>query len=348
MIAAVLPLMLAFQVTPELRQHVEAGMKARAAGDLDTAIREFKRVAELAPQMAAAHVNLGAAYFDKKSYGQAIPPLKRALQLNADLPGAEAMLGAALLAQGYAAESIAYLEKARMDDLLGVALLESGRPREALDRLEAALLKRPQDEDLLYYLSQAHGRLSKQAFDRLRAESPGSARVQQMLGEASAASGNRDAAEKQFRSALALRPDLRSVHLTLGEMYLEGGDYERAEVEFRAEAEMVPGSAAAAYKLGAVLLNRGRIREAIVELQRSNALLPDMPETLVELGKAMVTGDDAQGAAKWFERVLELEKTSRLAETAHFQLAQIYRKLGRTAEADREMKLFQQLRGARK
>jgi hypothetical protein len=46
--------------------------------------------------------------------------------------------------------------------------------------------------------------------------------------------------------------------------------------------------------------------------------------------------------------VLELEKTSRLAETAHFQLAQIYRKLGRTAEADREMTLFQQLRGARK
>jgi len=347
MIAAAL-LFLVLQVTPELRQHVEAGLKAKSAGDLDTAIREFTRVTELAPDLAAAHVNLGAVYFEKKSYGEAIPALRRALQLNGDLQGAQAMLGAALLAQGYAAASIPYLEKARTDDLLGVALLESGREREAVERLEAALQKRPNDTDLLYYLSQAHGRLSKQVFDRLRENSPESARTQQMLGEALAAAGNREAAEKRFRSALALRPDLRDIHFTLGEMYLEGGDYERAEVEFRAEAEMVPGSAAAAFKLGVVLLNRGRVREAIVELQRSDALLPDMPETLIELGRAMVTAGDTTGAEKMFQRVLELEKTSRLAETAHFQLSQIYRKLGRSADADREMKLFQELRRTRK
>lgn len=345
---AVAFLLLALQVTPELRQHVEAGLKAKSAGDLDTAIREFKRVAELAPDLAAAHVNLGAVYFEKKSYGEAIPPLRRALQLNGDLPGAQAMLGAALLAQGYAAASIPYLEKAQAVDLLGVALLESGRARDAVEQLEAALQKRPNDADLLYYLSQAHGRLSKQVFDRLRENSPESERTQQMLGEALAAAGNREGAEKRFRAALALRPDLRGVHFTLGEMYVGGGDYERAEVEFRAEAEMVPGSAAAAYELGAVLLNRGRVREAMAELQRSNELLPDMPETLIELGKAMATAGETAGAEKMFQRVLELEKTSRLAETAHFQLAQIYRKLGRTADADREMKLFQQLRSTRK
>ena len=73
MIAAALLLLLAFQVTPELRQHVEAGMKAKSAGDLDTAIREFKRVVELAPELAAAHVNLGAVYFDKKSLWRGDP-----------------------------------------------------------------------------------------------------------------------------------------------------------------------------------------------------------------------------------------------------------------------------------
>ena len=52
--------LLAFQVSPELRQHVDAGLKAKAAGDLDGAIREFQRVVELAPTLAAAHVNLGA------------------------------------------------------------------------------------------------------------------------------------------------------------------------------------------------------------------------------------------------------------------------------------------------
>ena len=125
MIAA-LVVLLAFQVTPELKQHVDAGLKAKNAGDLDAAIREFQRVVELAPGLAAAHVNLGAVYYDKKDYTHAIPPLRKGLQINPDLPGAQAMLGAALLAQGYASESIPYLEKVHADDLLGVALFESG------------------------------------------------------------------------------------------------------------------------------------------------------------------------------------------------------------------------------
>jgi hypothetical protein len=44
--------------------------------------------------------------------------------------------------------------------------------------------------------------------------------------------------------------------------------------------------------------------------------------------------------------VLAIEKDTALAESAHFQLAQIYRKLGRAADADREMRAFQALRSA--
>ena len=53
MIALLLALGLALQVNPELKQHVEAGLAAKQAGDLDTAIREFQRVTELAPGLAA-------------------------------------------------------------------------------------------------------------------------------------------------------------------------------------------------------------------------------------------------------------------------------------------------------
>ena len=338
-------LLLALQVTPELRQHVEAGLKAKNAGDLDTAIREFKRVTELAPDLPAAHVNLGAVYLDKKDYANAIPPLRKALELNNDLPGAHSMLGVALLSQGYAAEAIPHLEAAQSDDLLGVALLETGRVREAIDRIEAALAKRPDDPDLLYYLAQAHGRLSKQAFDRLRETSPDSPRTLQMLGDAFAASGNRDAAEKNFRAALAARSDLRGVHYALAELFLETSDFAKAEAEFRAETKLAPGSAAAAFKLGSVLLSRGQIPAAITELKRANALQPDMPETLLELGKALNASGDAAAAEPFLLQVLKLEQTGKLAEAAHFQLAQSYRKLGRADDAAREMKLFQQLRG---
>jgi tetratricopeptide (TPR) repeat protein len=345
---AIIALLLALQAAPELKVHVDAGLKAKSAGDLDAAIREFQRVVELAPGMAAAHVNLGAVYYEKKDYSRAIPSLRKALELNPNLPGAHGMLGVALLAQGYASESIPHLEEAKADDVLGVALLEAGRAREAIDKLEAALEKQPDNPDLLYYLSQAHARLAKQAFDVLSERSPASARTRQMLGESRAASGNREAAEKDFRAALAMRPDLRGVHFALGEMYLGSGDYENAEREFRQEAQLAPGSASAAFKLGVVLMNRGEVRSGLAELQRANALQPDMPETLLELGKASAAAGEVALAEKLFLRTIELEQASSLAESAHFQLAQLYRRLGRPVDSDRETKLFQEIRKSRK
>src|SRR6266702_489616 len=196
---ALFALLVALQAAPtELKRHVDAGLAAKRAGDLDTAVREFQRVVELAPGLAAAHVNLGAVYYEKKDYGHAIPSLRKALELNPDLPGAHGMLGVALLAQGYAAESSPHLEKAKSGEVLGVALLEAGRAREAVDKLEEALEKQPDNPDLLYYLSQAHARLAKQAFDALAERSPDSARTRQMLGETRAAAGNRDAAVRSF------------------------------------------------------------------------------------------------------------------------------------------------------
>ena len=73
-----------------------------------------------------------------------------------------------------------------------------------------------------------------------------------------------------------------------------------------------------------------------------------MPETLLELGKATAAAGEADTAEKLFRRVLDQEQTSTLAESAHFQLAQIYRKQGRVPDADREMKLFQEMRRNRK
>ncbi|HCC58623.1 MAG TPA: hypothetical protein DEQ47_15465 [Solibacterales bacterium] len=337
-------LFLALQVSPELKQHVEAGLAAKRAGDLPGAVREFRRAAELAPDLAAAHVNLGAVYLEQKDYGAAIPEFRRGLQLQPDLPGAEGMLGIALLAQGYAGEAVQHLEKAGAEDALAVALLQSGRAREALDKLEAALQNRPDDPDLLFYLGQAHAQLAKQAFEMLAQHHPESARARQTRGEAHAAAGDREAAARDFAAALAARPDLRGVHLAMGELDLGSGDFEGAEREFRQEARLSPGDALAAYKLGLVLLNRGRTAEALPELQRADALRPGMPETLLELAKAKATAGDPAGAEKLFRQVIEQEKTTKLAQSAHFQLAQIYRKLGRAAEAAREMDLFQELR----
>jgi tetratricopeptide (TPR) repeat protein len=335
---------LAAQIASELNERVAAGLKAKKQNDLETAIREFKRVVELAPNLPAAHMNLGAVYFEKRDYDKAIPALRKALELNPELIGAHELLGAALAARGYWADAIPSLEKAQVPELLGVALLETGRVREAIDRLESALEKRPEDPDLLYYLGQAYGRLSKQFVDRLVGHGVDTARKEQLLGEAAAETGKRDAAEKHFRAALEKRADLQGVHLAIGELYLTSGDYANAEREFREELRLTPGAAITHYKLGATLLERGRLEESLAELKLADRLRPEMPETLLELAKATAAAGDSRAAESLFQKVISLEKTSELARIAHFQLAQLYRKLGRTADAERELQLFQTIR----
>jgi len=349
---AFLTLWFALQVTPDkqqstLRLHVEAGLAAKHAGDLETAIREFRLVAELAPTLPASHLNLAAVFCEKGDYGAAIPSLKKALDLDPNLTGAHEMLGVALIATGYAAEAVPHLEAAHADGLLGLGLLDSGRPREAVDKLEVALENHPGDPDLLYYLGQAHARLSRQAFHVLATDYPDSARSRQLLGDAAMATGNRSAAEKHFRAALDLRPTLRDVHYSLGELYLASGDYERAEREFRLEAGLNPRSAAVAYKLGSVLLNRGDVSHALLELQKANLLQPGMPETLLELAKADTASGNLKAAEEFLQEMLKQEQDSSLAEAAHFQLAQIYRKLGRVTDEKSEMSLFYEIRRKR-
>jgi tetratricopeptide (TPR) repeat protein len=335
-------------VSPAVVQHVQAGMEAQKQGRLSDAIAEFKQVTELAPNLAAAFVNLGAAYMQNRDYGAAIAPLKRALQLNPDLVGADQMLGYALLAQGYAAEAIPYLEKAHVQDALGIAQLKAGKLADAIDNLRAALAKRPNDPELLYYLGRASGLLSKEAFDALEANYPDSARAHQSLAEGYAALRQIPEAEKEYQQALKLRADTPGVHLALGELYAAASEWPKAEEQYRAESNLQPGDAETAYRLGDALLQEGKVKDALAELVRADRLRPEMPETLYSLGKASSLDGDAAAAEKAWTSVVAIEKGSALAAQAHFSLAGLYRKQGKTAEAEREMQEFRAIQNAGK
>jgi tetratricopeptide (TPR) repeat protein len=331
--------------TSDATQHMRAGIEARKQHRVDTEIAEFLKATELDPASADGFVNLGAAYMEKHDYGAAIAPLKHALQLSPDLAVAHQFLGYALLAQGYAAEAIPYLERAGAHDALGIAQIETGQLNEAVENFSAALTKRPNDPDLQYYLGHASGLLSKSSIDTLLAMHPDSARAHQALAENYFVLRQMPQAEKEYLEALRLRPDLPSLHLELGQVYADSAQWPKAESEFRAEAKLRPGSAEAAYRLGAALLQQGDSHDALIELKRANELKPEMPETLYSLGKAALLGGDGSTAEQSWLKVVELEKDTALAAQSHFGLAGLYRKQGKTAPAQHEMQEFQKLQG---
>jgi tetratricopeptide (TPR) repeat protein len=328
--------------TPAL-QHLHAGVEADKAGQLDAAITEFQKAIDLDPKLAVAFVDLGEVFVEKHDYAAAVPPLKHALELNPKVDGAHQLLGYALLAQGYAAEAIPHLEKAGDESALGIALLEAGRLPEAVAVLQKVLAKSPDDPDLLYYYGRAAGLLSKDAFDTLESRFPDSARAHQMMAEDYAALREVPSAEREFNEALRLRPQTAGLHQDLGYLYARAQQWDKAEEQFRLETELQPGNAEAMYRLGEAEMQLGRFHDARVTLVRSNQLKGDMPETLYMLGKAAnLDGDDVLAQKSWVH-LLTLENNTSLAGQAHFGLAGIYRRQGKTAEAEKEMELFRKL-----
>jgi tetratricopeptide (TPR) repeat protein len=348
MSGALLSLLLALQASappsPAL-QHLHAGIEAEKSAQLDAAVSEFQKATELDPKLAIAFVDLGDIYIEKHDYASAIPPLRRAVELSPNLEGAHRLLGYALLAQGYASEAIPHLEKAHAEDALGIALLEAGKLPEAVPVLQKALSKSPNDPDLLYYYGRAAGLLSKQVFDELEDRFPDSARAHQMMAQDYAALRDVPSAEREFSEALRLRPQTAGLHLEFGELYARAQQWDKAADQFQLETEVQPGSPEAFYRLGEAQVQLGKFHEAREALVRSDQLKQDMPETLYMLGKAAALDGDEIVAEKSWLQVLNIEKDSALAAQAHFGLAGIYRKQGKTAEADREMDEFRKLQG---
>jgi len=347
MIRVTLVLWFALQtLSPEAVQHMQAGIAADKQHQFDIAIAEFQKVTDLEPTFADGFISLGQAYMEKHDFGSATVSLKQALQLNPESMPAHQLLGYALLVQGYAAQAIPHLERAKDNSAVGIAQIQTGQLAEAVTNLQAASAEHPNDPDILYYLGRASGLLSKQSIDTLVAAYPDSARAHQAMGENYFVLRNMPDAEREYREALRLRPDVPEVHLELGEVYAGAFQWPKAEEEFRAQAKLQPGNAEAAYRLGAALLAQGKVHEARTELVRADKLMPDMPETLYSLGKASSLEGDTAAAEKNWIKLLTIEKESPLAAQAHFGLATLYRKLGKTEAAKHEMQEFQRLQSS--
>ena len=213
------------------------------------------------------------------------------------------------------------------------------------DRLGDALNQSPNNTDLLYYFGRATALASKQAFDTILATDPNSARGHLALAEQYTSLKQPAMAEKEYRAALQIQPS-PGLHLQFGKLLAAEGKWPEAEAEFAAEAKARPAHAETAWNLGTALLQQGKAAAALKTLEQADTLQPEMPETLFALGKAaLLTGDETRAEKSWTHQ-LTVEGDTQLAAQAHFQLAALYRKRGKTADADRETAAYRKLNGA--
>jgi len=116
---------------------------------------------------------------------------------------------------------------------------------------------------------------------------------------------------------------------------------QEAANEFQAELALDPHHSEAKYHLAFALLQQSRVAEAKTILSDVVASHPDHAEAQYQLGKILL--DEGKAA----EAVAHLETAARLSpqkDYVHYQLQAAYRKQSRLSDADRELKIYRDIK----
>lgn len=199
---------------------VGLAMLASDRGDLDGAIRHYRRAVEIRPQYDEGFNNLGNALMREGKIDLAIGEYRHALALNASFPEARNDLGSALAQQGNFPEAIEQYrqalalkpEYAEAHNNWGVALARTGDLEHAIEQYQLALAIDSTYADAGVNWGNALVRLGKPALAEPHYEAalklrPDDADIHRNLGVALAQERRMAEAADHFRRALALRPD---------------------------------------------------------------------------------------------------------------------------------------------
>ncbi len=342
------------QDSSSLKKEIQAALEAASANRLEDAAAGFAAVIAKAPGLAEAHMNLGIVRHRQGRLTAAVEEFETALQLKPDLKGAHAVLGFDDLQIVRVSKAVSELEQAVQEDpsnakvngWLGMAYVAAGSFRAAVPRLEMALQAQPQDVPLLGALARAYSGAMGQVHQRLAELGKTSAEAHVALAQSYAAAGLGDAAIDEYIAALALDPKLTGVQGPLGDIYMDASKLDEAEAAYRKDAEEFPDAPETLFRLGLVLTQQGKPVEAQPFLRKAVEGDPGAGEPRVYLGKALLDLGKLEEAETTLRGALELPLPAKFLRTAHYSLALVCRRLGKAAEASKEMEAFHKLEAA--
>jgi tetratricopeptide (TPR) repeat protein len=203
-------------------------------------------------------------------------------------------------------DSAALKDDAGLNLRLSYYLTQAGRLGEAVEALETARKRWPENEDISYFLALGYDDLKKvpQAIALLQsvlATSPDHRDARFQLGAVLERNARMTEAEAQFRLLLSKNPADAPALNYLGYSLADRGlKLEDAEALIRRAVELEPKNGAYRDSLGWVLFKRGRPREALDELQKALALVADDDAVWDHVGETYAVLRDTPAAwAAW-------------------------------------------------
>ena len=289
-------------------------------GKFDEAIGQLEALAAIQPGAKGLAHELGVAYYKKGDYLKAVASLRKALEEN---PGDS--------------EAI---------QLMGLSYYLAGRPAEAIAPLEKVQTWYPSaNVDASYILGICYMQTkdypnSRKAFAKMFAVPPDSAASYLFTARMMLRFDFDVVAEEYAKKAIELDSKLPLAHSLLGEIYLFKSRIPEATAQFQKELELNPGDAAVYYKLADAYTRAQKYEDAEKLLQRSIWLDATSTGPYILMGKVLEKKGESALAVRALQRAIAMDPNNSIP---HHLLGLAYRDLGRTEDAERELKLSEQL-----
>jgi tetratricopeptide (TPR) repeat protein len=342
-----------------LQQYSEAGQQALAAGHYEEAESDFKKLLQIAPDIAEMHATLGLVYFQEKRFDQAVPELKQALKLKPSLSKASTLLAMSLSEVGEYKEALSGLQKCfpqapdpATKRMCGLQLMRTytGLQRDK-DAVTVALeLNRiyPDDPEILYHTGRVYGNYAFLTLHKLEVVAPTSIWRHQAAAEAFESVGSTNLSIGEYREVLRLDPRRPNIHYRIGRTLLARWqlnhapeDKEEATKEFEQELQSDPGNANAIYELGEIHRQQNELDQAQQLFASALQYYPDFEEAHVGLATTLMAQQKPELALPHLQRAVALNAND---EVAWYRLAQADRALGNKEEQTKALAQFQRLR----
>jgi len=322
---------------------------AEARGDFAGAAASYESLLQVAPGLAPAYNNLGSLYLRQREYKKAAAVLEKGLKIDPKMSSASALLGMALYELGDYAGAGRNLEAAlranpkdnNAELFLANDLIKLGKFEQAAEHLRQLSQRQPENQEVLYLLGKVHMKLSEEALTKLNALDPNSVWAHEISGEVMESMKNYDGALLEYKKAVEVAPLQAGTHYRLGNAYWSLNMWDPAAEQFRTELANDPSNCMAQWKLGNIILEQhGDSAAALAETQRALDMCPDLIAARVDRARALIKLERHAEAVKDLEAAVKADPGE---SSTHFLLAQAYRAIGRTQEAQAEMKVFSKL-----
>jgi predicted Zn-dependent protease len=262
---------------------------------------------------------------------------------------ATARQGIALAEKGRCKEALPILKKSLArsveKQLKYQAAMASTRCAMSVNDVESAvqallLLRRefPADPQVLYITTHYYSELANRASQELVAVARDAYQAHELEAEAFESQQRWDEATSEYKKILEKDPKQAGIHFRLARILLAksetGPTADEAKQELEAELKLDPTNASAEFMLGEMARRAAQWDEAAQRFSRASKLDTGFSEAYLALGMSLGS------AGKFTESIAPLETYVKMTPgdpAGHYQLAMAYSKLGRKADAEREM-----------